>query len=55
MATQSSTTGQKTGQRSKQGDTYRCKSCGMEVRISKEGSAGCSPSMSCCGQPMQKA
>lgn len=55
MGTTSSTPEQKSGQKSKQGDTYRCSACGMEVKVSKEGSAGCSPSMNCCGQPMQKA
>jgi Desulfoferrodoxin, N-terminal domain len=54
MAT-TSPSGQKQSQKSKQGDTYRCNSCGMEVKVSKEGSAGCTPEMNCCGQPMQKA
>jgi hypothetical protein len=54
MAT-TSPTGKESVQKSKQGDSYRCNACGMELKVSKEGSAGCSPAMNCCGKPMQKA
>jgi hypothetical protein len=44
----------------KKGEVYRCKSCGLELKVEKSCSCGtsgqgaCSVPLQCCGADMQK-
>ncbi len=43
----------------KQGDVYLCKSCGLELQVTKTCSCGtgggtCEVPLKCCGQDMEK-
>ncbi|MEO9595823.1 hypothetical protein [Rhodopirellula bahusiensis] len=38
-----------------QGDTYRCKECGMELQITKGCDCDeCKTELNCCGQPLDR-